>query len=229
MTDHATLSGLRLADSALPVGKDSVSHGLEQFVETSRVSDTDDLQALLETHLRSRLGRGDLVALRAAHAAAVEGDTDGLRTADNQLEAVMLTAEQRESSTRTGRRLLTLQCSLRDIELLEEYVGSVTKDEVPGHYVVVFGAIAGLEEIPVREACLIACHDFTMDMLRAAQRLIQIGHTDIQRLLDELHPVIVTAVNDSTDRSLDEMAPFTPLGDVLSAAHERADRRLFIS
>jgi urease accessory protein len=37
------------------------------------------------------------------------------------------------------------------------------------------------------------------------------------------------AVEESAGRTLNDMAPFAPLVDVLSAEHERAERRLFLS
>jgi urease accessory protein len=66
-------------------------------------------------------------------------------------------------------------------------------------------------------------------VLGAAQRIISLGHTDTQRALDDLQPTIRGAVDDSASRTLDGMTSFTPLVDVLSAEHERADRRLFLS
>jgi len=55
------------------------------------------------------------------------------------------------------------------------------------------------------------------------------GHTDAQRILDELRPVMTEAVDDSAGRTIDDMTPFAPLVDVLAADHERAQRRLFAS
>jgi urease accessory protein len=66
-------------------------------------------------------------------------------------------------------------------------------------------------------------------LLGAAQRLLSLGHTDAQRILDALGPAIRAAVDDSADRSLDELSQFAPLVDVLAADHERAQRRLFVS
>lgn len=229
MSDDATLAAFRLADTALPVGTDSVSYGLEQFVASDRVEDIDDLQALLATYLRRQLGPGELVALRAAHAAGTDGDLDGVLDADRRLTAVTLSAEFRESAQRTGERLLRLQRDLRTDDLLDEYAAAVEAGDADANYPVVLGAVAGREGVHVREACLLACHEFVSALLGAAQRLLRLGSSDVQRALDELRPVMVEAVDDSADRSLDAMTPFAPLIDVASAAHERADRRLFVS
>lgn len=76
MSDDATLEAFRLADSFLPVGTNSISYGVEQFVQDDRVEDIEDFQALLETYLRNQIGAADLVALRAAHAAARADDIE---------------------------------------------------------------------------------------------------------------------------------------------------------
>lgn len=229
MSDDATLEAFRLADSFLPVGTYTVSYGLEQFVAEDRVEDADDLRALLETYLRRQVGPAELVALRAAHAASEAGDVDALRAADRRLAAVTLPAEFRESAQRSGDGLCSLQRDLRDDPLLDRYARLVDDGEAPGNYAVVLGLATGVAGVDRREACLLHVNGFCTGLLGAAQRLLSLGHTDAQRILDDLRPVMIDAVDDSADRSLEEMTPFAPLIDVLAADHERADRRLFVS
>ncbi|RLM90501.1 urease accessory protein UreF [Haloarcula sp. Atlit-7R] len=229
MSDAATLESFRLADSFLPVGTYTVSYGLEQFIQHDRVEDATDLEALLSTYLRRQVGPAELVALRAAHAAATEGDLDEVCRADRRLSAVTLAAEFRESAQQSGDRLLSLQTELCDEAMLDRYAERVDADDAPGNYAVVLGVATGLAGVAVREACLLCCHGFVTGLLGAAQRLLSLGHTDAQRILDDLQPVMTAAVEESADRGLDEMAPFAPLVDVLAADHERAERRLFAS
>ena len=227
--EMATLSAFRLADSFLPVGAYTASYALEQFVQDDRVTDGTDLEALLETYLRRQVGSGELVALRAAHAAALAGDCDGVCTADRRLTAVTLAAEFRDSAERSGKQLLSLQRSLREADLFDRYAERVDSGDAPGNYPVVLGVSTALAGIDERKACLLCCHGFVTGLLGAAQRLLSLGHTETQRVLDSLRPVMIDAVDDSADRSLDELSQFTPLVDVLAADHERADRRLFVS
>jgi urease accessory protein len=229
VTDDATLEAFRLADSFLPVGTYTASYGLEQFVADERVDGAPDLEAVLTSYLRRQLGPADLVALRAAHGAAASGDLEGICTADRRLVATTLSAEFRESSRKSGSRLLSLQRELREDDLLDRYAERVDADESPGTHAAVLGAATGMAAIDEREACLLCCHGFVTGLLGAAQRLLSLGHTDAQRVLDGLRPVMVEAAEDSADRSLEEMAPFAPLVDVLAAEHERAERRLFVS
>ncbi|WP_226012086.1 urease accessory protein UreF [Halomicrobium salinisoli] len=229
MSDDAELEAFRLADSFLPVGTYTVSYGLEQFVQDGRVEDAEDLGDLLETYLRRQVGPSELVALRAAHAAAREGDLEAICAADRRLDAAMLAAEFRESARQSGDRLLSLQRELRDEPLLDEYAERVDAGEAPGSYAVALGTATGLAGVGERRACLLCCHGFVTGLLGAAQRLLSLGHTDAQRILDDCKPAMAAAVDDSVGRSLDDMTPFAPLVDVLSAEHERADRRLFLS
>jgi urease accessory protein len=228
VSDETTLTSLRLADSFLPVGSYTASYGLEQFVHANDVTDADDLEALLETYLRCLLGPGELVVLRAAHAAASEGDLDGVCEADRRLAATTLAAELRESAIRTGDRLLSLETDLRDDDLLDAYADRVSED-APGMYPAVVGVVTGRVGVPIHEACLLYCHSFVTGLLGVTQRLLSLGHTDAQHILTTLQPTMVAAVAESADRSLDELTPFAPLIDVAAADHERAERRLFMS
>lgn len=226
--DADELEAFRLADSFLPVGTFTVSYGLEQFVQSDRVETAEDLDALLRTYLERLVGPGELVALRAAHAAAADGDVDGACEADRRLDATTLAAELRESATRSGERLLRLQRDVRGDDVLAAYANRVP-DDAPGTYAVVLGVSTACEGVPVRRACLLHCHSFATGLLGAAQRLMPLGHTEAQRILTGLAPSIRTAVDASADRTLDDMTPFAPLVDVLAAEHERAERRLFVS
>ncbi len=223
--DVATLTGLQLADSFLPVGSYSSSYAIEQFVESGQVSDADDLAAVLETYLRRQVGPAEFVALRAAHRAATADDVDALVRADRRLHAVTLPREFRESATRSGRRLCDLWRETHDSELLADYAAR----DAPRHYAVVLGAVTACEDVPERQACLVHGYSFCSALLGAAQRLLSLGHTEAQRVLIDLKPVVAEAVETSADRSIAEMTPFAPLVDVAAAHHECADRRLFVS
>lgn len=229
MSDAARLESFRLADSFLPVGTYTVSYGLEQFIQDDRVEDAETLQALLSTYLRRQIGPAELVALRAAHAGATDGELDAICRSDRRLSAVTLAAEFRKSAQQSGDRLLSLQMELHDATLLDRYAERVNAGDTPGNYAAVLGVATGLADISVRDACLLCCHGFVTGLLGAAQRLLSLGHTDAQRILDELQPVMTTAVEESKGQGIDDMTPFAPLVDVLAADHERAERRLFVS
>jgi urease accessory protein len=226
----AVLAAFRLADSALPVGSDTVSFGLEQFVETGEVTDGAELRALLESYLARQVGPADMIALRVAHAAACDGDVDGVVRADRRLRAVTLPAEFRESATRSGRRLLDLATAVLDDPVVEAHADRVHGDgDAPGNYVAGLGAVTARVGIDAETACLVHGHAFVSGLLGAGQRLLGLGHTDLQRIGWALRPAIAAAADHSRGRDLGEMAPFAPLIEIAACEHERADRRLFVS
>lgn len=228
MTDDTTLEAFRLADSFLPVGTYTISYGLEQFVQDDRIGDAADLETLLSTYLKRQVGPAELVALRAAHTAARKENLDAVCVADRQLTAVTMAAEFRRSAQQSGDRLLSLQRELHEDKFLDRYADRVN-DDAPGNYPIVLGTVTALESVEEREVCLLYCHGFVTGLLGVAQRLLSLGHTDAQRILDNLRPVMVEAVDDSAKLCLDNMTPFSPLLDILAADHERAERRLFVS
>nr|WP_188870918.1 urease accessory UreF family protein [Halarchaeum rubridurum] len=224
---RARLAAYRLADSFLPVGGNTVSYGLEQFVQSGAIADGDDLCAVLESYLRRQVGPCETVAIRAAHDAA--DDLDAVREVDEALRATTLAAEFRESATKAGRRLLEVEAETGDDPVVAAYEERVASGDAPGNYPVALGLVAARRGIDAEEACLLHAHSFLTDMLGAAQRLLSLGHVTAQRTLDDLAPVAVTVVEENADRGIDRLEAFAPLVDVHAMEHERADRRLFMS
>lgn len=230
---NASLTAFQLADSFLPVGTYTISYGLEQFAATGRVENADDLHALLVDYLRRQVGPCDIVALAAAWERAGDGDRaetlDAVAAVDERQRSVTLPTEFRESSENSGRRLLELMAETTGDGVIDAYYDRVIAGETPGNHAVALGLVASRRGIERDEACLLACHSFVVGLLGAAQRLVRLTHTDAQRLLTELQPVIVDVCETYAGRDPETMAPFAPLVDVMGMDHERAERRLFVS
>jgi urease accessory protein len=229
----ASLAAFQLADSFLPVGTYTLSYGLEQFAATDRVEDADDLHALLVDYLRRQVGPCDVVALAAAWEYAGgddEGDAlDRVAAVDERQRSVTLPREFRDSSEKSGRRLLELVAETTDDRVVRAYHDRVVAGEAPGNHAVALGLVTRRQGIARDEACLLACHSFVVGLLGAAQRLVRLTHTDAQRLLSDLNPVIAEVCETYAGRDPETMAPFAPLVDVMGMGHERAERRLFVS
>jgi urease accessory protein len=224
---EAALSAFQLADSALPVGGYAVSYGLEQFVEEGVVADAGDLETLLADYLRGHVGPCEFVVLSAAHAAGGD-DLGGVAAADRRQRAVTLPAEFREGSVASGRRLLDVAGETTDDGALAAYADRVG-ETAPGNYAAVLGLVAARLDVPRETARLLHGHAFLRDLLGAAQRLLRLGHTEVQRLLAELRPTLASVAReyDATDPA--EARSFAPAVDVMGMSHEDADRRLFVS
>lgn len=224
----AFISGLRLADSFLPVGSYTASYGLEQFVQTDRIETADDLRAVLEDYLRGVVGPCEVVALANAHEAAAAGDTGRLIEVDRRLHSMTLPEEFRTSSEKAGEQLLDLFAESDD-GVLEAYADAVDGDRAPGNYAVALAVAARRRGLSRDRACLVFCYSFVTDLLGAAQRLGRLGHTEIQEVLVDLRPVLVEVCERYAGRDLAAMRSFAPAVELMGMGHENADRRLFMS
>ena len=242
MSDAAFLTAMRFADSFLPVGTYTASYGVEQYINEGRIDTAEELGALVEGYLRRIVGPADTVALSNAHRSAAAGSLAGVIEADERLHAATLPAEFRASSTKGGQKLLEL---LRDTDpglfandatdgerpdgAAAAYADAVAAGEAPGSYPVALGVLTRTAGIDRPTACLVGAYSFVTELLGAAQRLGRFGHTDIQAQLTELLAVVETVCDRYADSELGELTSFAPLAETMGMAHERADRRLFMS
>jgi urease accessory protein len=231
--DLSFLSAMRLADSFLPVGTHTASYGIEQYLNEDRIDTAAELGDLIEAYLRRIVGPAETVALGNAHAAAAAGSLDGVLAADERLHAATLPAEFRTSATKAGGKLLELLGDA-DPGLLEggvaaRFADAVEAGETPGGYPVVLGVVAESAGLDRRSACLVGAYSFVTELLGAAQRLGRFGHTDVQAQLTRLLAVVESICAEYADAALEELSSFAPLAETMGMAHERADRRLFMS
>ncbi|WP_136718374.1 urease accessory protein UreF [Halorientalis salina] len=233
MTDRedgeSLLAAMQFADSFLPAGSFTTSYGLEAFVAASDIENGAGLRELLETYVQQQLGPCEMVSLSAAHDGADTGEIDRLVAVDERLTAVQLPSEFRTSATKTGSQLLSLVTETEPHEVVSEYDRRVTAGEAPGNYAVVLGVVGACTGMSPRETAITLGYAFVRDLLGAAQRVLRLGHTEVQQVLTDLRPKLVEAWERNRDRSVTEMTTFAPLVDVASMEHERADRRLFVS
>ncbi|MFW6321871.1 MAG: urease accessory protein UreF [Halohasta sp.] len=238
MTDAGSLlTALRLADSMLPVGTYTASYGIEQYLNEGSVDTADELGDLIEGYLRGMIGPAETVALGCAHRSAAAADLAGVIAADERLAAATLPAEFRESSAKAGGKLLDLLSTTDEPffadpsadEFVEAYTEAVETGRTAGHYPVVLGVVCQRAGLTAEEAAVVGAYSSVTGLLGAAQRLGRFGHTDIQSQLSRLFPVIESIAAQYSDADLRTMYSFAPLADVMGMAHERADRRLFMS
>lgn len=223
------LAALRLADSALPTGLFTQSHGLEAFVHAGRVRDGRDVQQVLEDYLEEQIAPADAVAAACAWRAAAAENVAGIIDADQSLGALKLCRETREGSARSGGRLLLLAVELTHEQRLVDLLRQVQGGQTPGHYATVFGAVGWVFQIPLDALLQMELHSFAVSFLGAAMRLLRYDHMEAQRTLSALQPLMIRLAHAVRDRELAEMRSFCPLAEVMSMHHERGRVRLFSS
>ena len=239
----ALLVSLQLTDSAFPSGMYTLSHGLEGFAQAKAVT-PESLPLLLADLLRHSVGPADATALALAHRATVAGDWDALVEVDERLYATKLNRELRLASARTGRQLLdTAVLALSgdqhsgdhrdhdggpdDTGPPARYAGLVAAKRSPGCQPVAVGVVHAANGVPVDRAVASDLFAFCSSFVGAALRLRLTDHRRAQVALRGVAPVIREVTAAALSRELADIGGCTPVADVMSACHERAQARMF--
>ncbi|MEU8119180.1 urease accessory UreF family protein [Spirillospora sp. NPDC049024] len=223
------LAQLQLTDSGFPSGMYTLSHGLEGYVQM-RITGSGNLRELLTDLLYNTVGPADATALALAHRAAREGDWDGLVRVDRRLHAIKLNREQRGASTRTGRQVLDTAAFAFPVPEAARLADLVAEKATPGNHAVVVGAIHAGLGVSTAHAVAADLYAFAASWTAAAVRLARTDFRRAQGLLCEVRPDLARVARAAlAARDPREMHGSVPVADVVSAAHERAAARLFVT
>lgn len=226
------LVSLQLSDSAFPSGFYTMSHGLEGFRQAGAVQ-PGEAGALLEDLLVASIGPGDATALARAHNAAERRDWDEVADLDHLLFASKLNAELRIASTRSGRQLIDIAAeTFQDSpggDDIAEWARRIKAKESPGCQPIATAVCYAATGVPVAEAVASDLFAFCVSFTGAALRLRLTDHRGAQVMLREIQPIIEIVTADAVVRPIADIGGFAPHADIASAAHERADARLFTS
>ena len=219
---------LQFGDSMFPVGGFSFSNGLESAIAKGLVHDLETLGSFVRTALH-QAAASDGIALLEAHRGGVAGDLDRILRADQAVHNRKLNAEMRVMTVRMGRKLAELAYRIRPSPLLSEWLSAVQRNATPGTLPVGLGLV--LAGLPATEEEAFALHQYgvaTM-ILGAALRLMKVAHLETQALLFELTASAADEYQGIAQATLDDMAGFAPLMDILAACHVKSHVRLFMS
>ena len=228
---HSITDAMRLlqfGDSVLPVGSFSFSNGIEAAVQQRIVHDVASLRQFVETALHQS-ATSDGIALIDAHRAACAGDIQRIVRADRAVLERKLNEEMRTMTLRMGRKLAEMAVHVAPTSTIAEWLRAIAQHESPGTFPVAMAIVLAARGLA--ETAAFAAHQYgvaTM-MLSAALRLMRLNYLDAQRILFEVNALAETAYSKSARATLDDMAGFAPMNDILAAIHVRAHVRMFMN
>jgi urease accessory protein len=225
----AALSMMQLADSFFPTGLYTLSHGLESMVQDGTIRSAEQLEPLIEDYLMFSNGTADAVAAAASLRAAAADDAVTLIEIDLDLQALKLAHEAAVSSTRTGKRLLSLGSALVAGPAFERFAVSVQAGEAPGNFAVALGVLGAGWALNPEQIAAVELYSVTTGLLGAAMRLMRLDHLRSQAIVHRLKPLIATTAADAAATPYQEMRSFAPAIEIAQMQHERANLRLFAS
>jgi urease accessory protein len=211
---------------AYPVGAFSYSSGIEWAVEAGDIADAESLRRWLEAMLSDGAGINDGIFFCHAHRAATDGDDAALVEAAELAAALAPTRERHLETTTLGRAFMEVTCAAWPCPAL-------TKLQALWHgpvaYPIAVGVACAGHAIPL----VPAAHGFltavTANWVSAGIRLIPLGHTESQRLLQALEPLVGATAQRALAAGLDDVGSACFRADLASALHETQYTRLFRS
>lgn len=219
---------LQFGDSALPVGGFSFSNGLESAIQQNIVHDADGLREFVLTAMR-QAATCDGVALLCAHRAAMARDLAALTAIDRTTFERKLNEETRLMTVRMGRKLCELSDAIIGDELNRDWLGRIKRAETAGTHPVSLATATAALGIERRDAFAVQQYGVATTILGAALRLMRMSFVDTQRILLDATATVAPAYEEAADATIEDMACFAPMTDILAAVHVKGHVRMFMN
>lgn len=222
---------LQLADSALPVGSQSHSFGLETLI-AEEVLSAANLAGFLPDYLQE-VGGMEAVFWRGAYGIGVRWqDTSGSEwlMLNRRLSALRLARESRAASAALGRRFLALAADVTQQPALATALQATRSRGVECHHVAAFGLASGVLALSEEAALLAYLHQSVVGLMAACQKLLPIGQSELARVRWRLKSTLTAVVEGSRGMQWQTTPPCSaPSLEVASMRHPGLPVRLFIS
>ena len=219
---------LQFGDSVFPIGGFAFSSGLESAIQKRVVTNPATLLAFARTAVE-QASRGDGIGLIGAHRAARVGDVDEVVRIDALIYARKLSGETRTMSVRMGRKFTEMGAHVTDAPQLRDWRERVVAGTTPGTYPVALAVNFAAQGLSARDAFVVHQYGVASTILGAALRLMRVSHIDTQQMLYTLNADVDRAYATAEQSTLNDMAGFAPLAEILAAVHVRAHVRLFMN
>ncbi len=223
------LTLLQLSSASFPTGAFSHSYGFETWLAANEIGGPAEAEERALTWLRFTAATGDGVAVCAAHRLARAEDFAGLARLNADVNALKLTRETREASTKTAAAWIAACRSAVDCPPLDTLVGHARAGGWAVHHSVAFGVTLGGLGFPEGETVETYLFTSFTNLVSVLARLVPIGQGEVQRIIADAQPRIEAAAEVSRTRGAHRMSSTYSSLDIASMRHERLVSRLCIS
>ena len=211
---------------AYPVGAFSYSSGIEWAVEAGDIRDAETLRLWLVTMLNEGAGINDGIFFAHAYDAVTGNDDAKLVDIAGLAAAFAPTRERHLETTAQGRAFVDVTRAAWPCAALNK-LHALCDGAIA--YPVAAGVACAGHGIPLAAALRAFLTAVTANWVSAGVRLIPLGQTDSQRVLNALGPAVGTVAQRAQHATIDEVGSATFRADLASARHETQYTRLFRS
>ena len=214
---------LQLVTPALPVGAFNFSQGLEYAVHAQWIKDEASALSWIRGLARSVVGTLDLPVLLRMYRGWREHDAVAVAGWSAKLIAARESAEARAEDRHMGQALAKILSEL-EVEAARAWIANDAAT-----FATLFSLAAQHWDIPADETMTGYLWAWTENQVIAAVKLIPLGQTAGQRMLDQLVREIPTIVAHASTLTDDAIGIAAPAQGMAIALHESQYSRLFRS
>lgn len=226
MAEASLLRVLQLVSPSMPVGGFSYSQGLEQAVEQGMVHDRASAADWLRDQLTLNLARNDAALFCRLFDAAQANSGAALLHWNAYWLATRETQELRAETLNMGAALRRI---LPDAGFATEPMSAMLGSSTETSYATVVACATAHTGMLQREALLAYLWVWLEGQVLAAMKLIPLGQSAGQAVLNKLIPVIEAVAVAAPALGDEELSNFAPGFAIASAQHETQYSRLFRS
>jgi len=220
----ASLRLLQLCSANLPTGAYAFSQGLETATEEGWLCNQEQAHSWIEIQLRFSVGGTDLPILLRCLDALKNNAQSTLLEWNRIALALRETKELSLTDTATGKALMRVLKGLDDGQ-----IPNVLNNETDVSFVAAFASAAHRWNILPEEACAGYAWSWLENQIGAATKLVPLGQTQSQQLLEKLQPNILSAISYAKKCSDNDIGASLPMLSIASCWHEHQYSRLFRS
>ncbi len=215
---------MQLCSANLPTGAYAFSHGLETATEEGWLTNVEQTQKWLEIQLDYALGRTDLPVLLRLMTASADNDIDQVRYWNKLILALRETSELRLTDCATGKALMRVLSHQNHTD-----THSFLHQESDVSFVTAFAFAADKWNIKHEDACLGYGWSWLENQVAAATKLVPLGQTQSQQLIEKLQPCLLHAIQMASQVQDRDIGESLPMLAIASCWHEHQYSRLFRS
>ncbi len=160
----------------------------------------------------------------------MRGDREGLLRVDETLHALKVAEELRSASMQMGKARWNVLKSLSpENSLIAWCDDAIHRGRFRAHNACVSGIQNACLGISREDGAVALAYQGMSGAVSVGMRLLRFGQDTAQRMIFRLGGMVPGLVREASRMALEDLGSSTPVLDIASMRHQRADRRLFLS